>query len=175
MRIWKYVYAVVAGWVVYSRVYRRLSEFVRGYVGMRSLHSLVCIRSHRPEVVTYYIVFMYKAKLAGGMAEECYERPVIHIGDMSQGDLDMLRRRIGEMYGEILVGACWTTVGVDIELTGVKVLPNVDHLLRDRSIRLGNRYIDLWELIHRTPTCRLVVLEVPRRRVEQAIWGSSAS
>ena len=98
MRIGKYVYAVVASWVVYSRVYRRLSEFVRGYVGSMALHSLIFIRSHRPEVVTYYIVFMYKAKLAGGMAEECYERPVIHIGDLTQGDLDEVRRKIGQLH-----------------------------------------------------------------------------
>ena len=58
---------------------------------------------------------------------------------------------------------------------GVKVVPGVEHLICDRSIRLGNRYIDVWKLIHGDAVVKEAVLDDPRIKVDKAIWWNASS
>ena len=172
MRIGTCVYALVAGWVVYSRVYRRLSEFVREYVGSTIIQDIFFIQSHKPPMVcAHYVVFAYRLKLAGGMEEEYYERPVAFLGDLSRyGGAEKCRHNVERVRNQILAGAYGKTGGVYIALSGVKVMPGVEHLICDRSIRIGNRYIDVWKLIHGDAVVKSAVLDAPRRKVNTAIW-----
>ena len=176
MRIGTYVYAVVASWVVYSRVYRRLSEFVRGYVGSTIMHDIFFIRSHRLMGCAHYVVFVYRLKLAGGMKVEYYERPVAYLGDLYKyGGAEKCRHNVEQVRDQILAGAYGRTGDVYIALSGVKVVPGVEHLICDRLIRIGNRYIDVWKLIHGDAVVKSAVLNAPRRKVDKAIWGNASS
>lgn len=176
MRASKYIYALVASWVVYSRVYRRLSEFVRGYVGSTIMHDIFFIRSHKLMVCTYYVVFAYKLKLAGRPEEEYYERPVAYLGDLSKyGGAEKCRHNVERVRDQILAGAYGRTGDVYIKLSMVKVVPGVEHLLCDRSIRIENRYIDVWKLIHGDAVVKSAVLDKPRSKVDKAIWLNTSS
>lgn len=176
MRIGKYVYAVVAGWVVYSRVYRRLSEFVRGYVGSTIIYDIFFIQSHKPMVCAHYVVFEYRLKLAGRPEEEYYERPVAYLGDLSKyGGAEKCRHNVERDRDQILSGAYGRTGDVYIALSRVKVVPGVEHLICDRSIRIGNRYIDVWKLIHGDAVVKSAVLDEPRCKVDKAIWLNASS
>ena len=177
MRVGTYVYALVAGWVAYRRVYRRLTEFVRGYVGSTIMHDIFVIRSHTPPMVSaHFVVFAYRLKLAGGMEEEYYERPVEFLGDLSKyGGAEKCRRRVEQVRDQVLDGAYGKTDGVYIALSGVKLMTGVEHLLCDRSIRIGNRYIDVWKLIQGDAVVNLAVVDKPRRKVDKAIWWNASS
>lgn len=179
MRIGTCVYAIVAGWVAYRRVYRRLSEFVRGYVGSTIMQDIFFIRSYKPPMVSdHFVVFAYRLKLAGGTEEEYYERPVAFLGDLDlamHGGAERLRRKVEQVRDWVLDGAYGKTGGVYIALSGVKVMPGVEHLICDRSIRLGNRYIDVWKLIHGDAVVKEAVLDIPRRKVDKAIWWNASS
>lgn len=176
MRMGTCVYALVAGWVAYRRVYRRLSEFVRGYVGSTIMYDIFFIRCPTPMVCAHFVVFAYRLKLAGGMEEEYYERPVAFLGDLSEyGGAEKCRRNVERVRDQVLDGAYGKTGGVYIALSGVKVMPGADHLICDRSIRIGNRYIDVWKLIHGDAVVKSAVLDEPRRKVDKAIWWNASS
>ena len=110
MRMGTCVYALVACWVAYRRVYRRLSEFVRGYAGSTIMHDIFFNRCPTPILCAHFVVFSYRVKLAGGTEEEYYERPVAFLGELSMyGGAEKCRRKVEQVRDQVLDAAACTS------------------------------------------------------------------